>query len=184
MKLRKFFVVFLFVISLIFCACLKEVEENPNHLRNSSSKKENKIEVKKIGESELQQRIENRNGKILFINVWATWCVPCVEEFPDIVKIANEYKNKDVEFLSLSVDFESQIDSTVIPFLKKLNVNFPVLLINEKESEKIIDLLNRNWSGAIPATFIYDKQGAQKVFLSGAQKFISFKEKIDSVYNL
>ncbi len=186
MKYLKYFLAFLFT-SLLFYSCVKEKRETADNAKNIPSKsisEENVIEIKKIGSSELQERINNRNGKILFINVWATWCAPCIEEFPDLIKTAEEYKNKDIDFLSLSVDFESQVDSMLIPFLSNRKVKFPVLLLKEKDSESIINLLNKDWSGAIPATFIYDNKGNQKVFLEGAQSFNTFKQKIDSVSNL
>ncbi len=166
--------------SILFISCLKVDKDIPQ----LSKKDEVKRELRKIDDAELKNKIENRNGNILFINVWATWCEPCVAEFPDLVKVANEYKNKGVDFLSLSADFESSIDSSVVPFLISQKADFPVFVIKERKSESIINLLNKDWSGALPATIIYDKYGKQKLFVMGARKYDFFKNKIDSIKSM
>ncbi len=169
-----------FVFSILFFSCLKGTKDS----QSTDKKSEIKIEVNEIDDVELKHKIENRSGNILFINVWATWCEPCVKEFPDIVKAANEYKNKGVDFLSLSADFDSKIDSNVVPFLISQKVDFPVFVMKERKSENIINMLNKDWSGALPATIIYDKHGKQMLFVMGAQKFNFFKEKIDSIKSM
>jgi thiol-disulfide isomerase/thioredoxin len=138
------------------------------------------LKIEYADELFVESRINEREGKILFINVWATWCVPCVAEFPELVKIYKDY-NKQVEFLSLSVDFGDKADSLVSSFMKTQKAEFPVYIIKEASSEKVINLLNREWSGAIPATFIYDRNGALKKFIPGAQSYTQFKQSIDSL---
>ena len=82
--------------------------------------------VEKINQATLEKLIKNRNGKVLFLNVWATWCAPCKEEFPDLVKLADKYKNLKVDIIGLSVDYTDEIDSKIIPFLKKNKANFKI----------------------------------------------------------
>jgi thiol-disulfide isomerase/thioredoxin len=141
------------------------------------------VKIEYADEHFIEKRISEREGQFLFINVWATWCVPCVAEFPDLVKIYNEY-NKEVEFLSLSVDFGEKADSLVSAFMKNQSAKFPVYIVKEESSEKVINLLNTEWSGAIPATFIYDKKGNLKKFILGAQDYARFKQNIDSLLSL
>src|SRR3989339_988306 len=76
--------------------------------------KSEKIKVETIDKAKLSKLIKDRKGKILFLNLWATWCVPCREEFPSIVKLASELK--DVEFVGISIDFLDEVDSKIIPF--------------------------------------------------------------------
>jgi thiol-disulfide isomerase/thioredoxin len=140
----------------------------------------NVIDVKIISIEELKEFIKNRDGKPLLINVWATWCAPCREEFPDLVKIANEF-NDQIDVVGISVDFPEEIDSKIIPFLKKQNANFKNYIIKVIEPEDFINLLNENWSGAIPATFIYNGKGNQVRYLIGKQSFEEFKKVIESI---
>lgn len=156
--------------------------KDPGVSRNKASLDKHSIHI--INKDSLSNILTDNKGKVIFINVWATWCEPCVKEFPDIVKIYNEYKNKNISFLSLSVDLKSDIDSVVIPFLKKQSAGLPVYLVDEKSSEAVINYLNPEWSGAIPVTIIYDKKGRREKFLSGAQDYLQLKNSIDSVESL
>jgi len=135
------------------------------------------INVEKLGEF-----LSNRNGKPLLINVWATWCVPCREEFPDLVKLSEEYKTK-IDIVGISVDFPEEIDSKVIPFLNKHNAGFTNFVVDVKDPEDFINLLNKEWSGAIPATFLYDRNGKQLKYLVGKTDLEGFEKMISSVIN-
>ena len=135
------------------------------------------IVVEKITKAELTKIIKERKGKVLFLNLWATWCVPCREEFPSIVKLAGEFK--DVEFIGISVDFPEEVKSKIIPFLIWQNANF-ISYVNAFESdEELINLLDKDWNGALPATFIYDKTGKKISFLEGKKSYEDFKKEID-----
>ena len=138
------------------------------------------IEVEIITVDDLGHLIEDRNGRPLLVNVWATWCAPCREEFPDLVKISNKYGNK-IDVVGISVDFPVEIDSKIIPFLKKHNAVFTNYVIKVTEPEDFINLMNKEWSGAVPATFIYDKTGNQIEYLVGKRKFEEFEKVIENL---
>ncbi len=135
------------------------------------------VVVEKINKQKLQKLIKERKNKILFLNLWATWCVPCREEFPSIVKLADEYK--DVDFVGISVDFPDEIDSKIIPFLKSNKVGFTSYVNAFEGDEELINFLDKNWNGALPATFIYDKSGKKISFLEGKQSYDGFKKEIE-----
>ena len=128
----------------------------------------------------LQNLISQRNGRVLFINVWATWCIPCREEFPDLVRLTNTFQDRPVEIIAISADYPDEIDSKVIPFLESQRVNFPVYVQNFAGQEDFINFLNRGWSGALPASFIYNTGGEQKSFLLGKQ---SYQELVNALEN-
>jgi thiol-disulfide isomerase/thioredoxin len=143
----------------------------------------NSIEVEIISVKKIKELIKNRNGKPLLINVWATWCAPCREEFPDLVKLAKEYDDK-IDVVGISVDFPEKIDSKIIPFLKKQNAQFANYIIKVIEPEDFINLLSEDWSGAIPATFIYNENGEQITYLIGKQSFEEFEKVINSLESI
>jgi thiol-disulfide isomerase/thioredoxin len=134
------------------------------------------IKVETLDKGKLNQIIENRQGKILFLNLWATWCAPCREEFPDIVKLASQNKNKNVEFIGISIDYPEEIKSKIIPFLKSKKANFKNYVNGIKGDEELINILNVKWNGALPATFVYNEAGKQIVFLEGKHSFEDFEK--------
>ncbi len=139
-------------------------------------------EVNIINVSDLKLILEDGKGSPLLINVWATWCEPCREEFPDLVKLSNTYRD-EIRFIGISADDVDELDSKVIPFLKNQNAQFENYLIKVREPEDFINLLDKDWSGAIPATFIYDKNGKQTEVLIGKQSFEEFEKAIKKVIN-
>ena len=140
------------------------------------------IEVSEITIDELNDIIKNREGKVLLINIWATWCIPCKEEFPDIIKFSDKY-DEQIELVGISIDFPDEVVSKIIPFLNKLEPNFVNYVNIENDTEKFINNLNPEWSGAIPATFFYNIDGEQFLFYEGKMSFKEIENKILNVIN-
>src|SRR6266852_6535943 len=99
-----------------------------------------------------------KDTRPLLVNFWATWCDGCREEFPDLVKIDNDYRDK-LNFVSISLDEVTDIKTAVPAFLKTMKAQMPVVLLNVKDPEPAIHALDAMWDGALPATYLYDKDG-------------------------
>ena len=99
---------------------------------------------------------------------------------PDLVRLQAFYKSKgsDVQIIAVSADYPDEIETKIMPFLKKFKINFPVYVQNFSKQEHFINLLNKDWNGALPATFIYDKGGRQQSFFIGKRDFDFFRKKI------
>lgn len=135
--------------------------------------------VEPINEQELRQLIHERAGRILLLNVWATWCKPCVIEFPGLVKLQQAYRDSLVDVIAISVDYPDEIASKILPFLDSLGVSFTVFVSDIPKPEDLIKTLNPAWSGALPATFVFDRHGQRRAFLLGQKNFDVFKDAID-----
>jgi len=98
--------------------------------------------------------------KPLLVNFWATWCDPCRDEFPDLVKIDKEYRPKGLDFISISLDDPPDIKTAVPDFLKKMQATMPAYVLNVSDPEPAIQTVDPEWSGALPATFLFDANGA------------------------
>ncbi len=125
--------------------------------------------------------VQERNGKILLLNIWATWCVPCKEEFPDLVKLADYYQGRDLEIVGLSVDYPDEVQSKILPFLQQYHANFKVYVKNFASDEAFINTLGKEWNGGVPATFIFDKSGEKQSYILGKKDFDFFKQEIEKV---
>ncbi len=136
-----------------------------------------------IDKDQLSSLISNRNGRVLFVNVWATWCIPCVEEFPELIKLNDNFKDKPVDFVSLNVNLLAEKDSLVVPFLQKNKSILDVYMASKDNVDALLDLLDKNWSGAVPVTFIFDKDGKRQVSIVGKRDYDFFKSSIDSLLN-
>ncbi|MFT5669066.1 MAG: thiol-disulfide isomerase/thioredoxin [Vicingaceae bacterium] len=99
--------------------------------------------------------LERKNGKVNVINFWATWCVPCVAELPIFEQLKEEDSEVTVSLISL--DFVKQIPSSLIPFIKENELKSDVIVLNDSKSNEWIRKIDEDWSGAIPATIIYNE---------------------------
>ena len=137
--------------------------------------------VKPITEKGLDSLLSNRNGTMLVLNIWATWCEPCKEEFPDLIKLSAKYKKKDVQFAAISVDYPDEVESKILPFIDSLHVPFVVYVADFPSQDSLINTINKEWSGGVPATVIYDRKGKRQQFLFGKQPYQKLKGAIDNL---
>lgn len=98
------------------------------------------------------------DSRAVLVNVWATWCLPCRKEFPDLVRLGRDYAKQGLKVIFVSGDFDDQ-RSQVIEFLAAHGVQGDTYLKTGKD-EEFIDAFDPDWSGALPATFLYDGAGS------------------------
>jgi thiol-disulfide isomerase/thioredoxin len=120
--------------------------------------------------------LEAENDTIYVVNFWATWCKPCVEELPSFEELYQNYKNKKVRLILVSLDFEKQIESKLIPFMDKHKLKGEVLVLKQKGMNNWIDKIDPSWSGALPATIIYNKN--KRAFFEQSFDYEELEEKL------
>ena len=118
------------------------------------------------------------DGNVILVNFWASWCKPCVEEFPDLLKLRNDFSGKGLKIVFISLDFPEDINTKLIPFLKKNNVDFTTFQCNFKNTEDLMDYFDKKWDGAIPATFIFDRKGVLRSKIVGSKSYDFYQGEI------
>lgn len=111
----------------------------------------------------LQKILDTKAEQIQVINFWATWCAPCVKELPLLEKL-NTQNNLNAKITLISLDFADKIDK-VNEFITRKNIQSDVLLLDEVDYNSWIDKVDKTWSGAIPATLIFNPMTGQRKFL-------------------
>ena len=110
--------------------------------------------------------------KAVLVNVWATWCVPCIEEFPYLVEIQNKYQS-DLQVIFISADFPEQINDVNV-FLKQQEVYWKTY-IKDDNDEAFINAVQPEWRGALPVTVIYNKNGTIHSWFERSATFEEFE---------
>ncbi len=104
--------------------------------------------------------VKAEKGNVVLLNLWATWCEPCVEEFPDLVYLHNKYKDDGLRIITVSFDLNETIEDKVLPFLKEYKAGFANYYQDEKIGEQeFLDGIDPEISGVLPSTLIYDTDG-------------------------
>ncbi len=124
------------------------------------------VDVEMIDEAGIKEVLKNNSDKIRLINVWATWCGPCVTEFPEFITINRMYGHRDFEFISISADDPSKKEK-VLKFLKQQQASNKNYLFSTDDKYKLIEAIDPKWQGALPYTvlvepggkIVYGKQG-------------------------
>jgi thiol-disulfide isomerase/thioredoxin len=136
-----------------------------------------------IDAKQLHDLIGREKGKVVLVNFWATWCVPCREEFPDLVRLEAAYRSKGVAVIGVSTDLGKD-QSAVEKFLA---ANNPAFANYHKKAggddQDFIDAVDPKWGGELPFTVLYARDGHKAVALSGKQSKADFEREIGKLLN-
>ena len=134
-KTSRLLILFFFVLSL-----------------SCSDKSDKNIQV--VDFEEFYSKIDLSSNDTYVINFWATWCSPCVKELPYFESVNKEYGDKNVKVILVSLDFPSQIESKLKPYIRKNKIKSNVILLDDTKMNKWVPRVSEKWDGGIPATLI------------------------------
>jgi thiol-disulfide isomerase/thioredoxin len=120
------------------------------------------VTIENIDAGGIKELISNKSDKLRLINVWATWCGPCVQEFPDFVTIDRIYRSRQFEFISINADKLSGKDN-VLKFLKKNEASNKNFIFSSDNNTQLIEAVDPEWTGALPYTLLVE-QGGKIIF--------------------
>lgn len=137
-----------FLKSFAFACCLLTLQ--PSVLAVEQSKPRFKEFVLKDTAGR-QHKLSQYKGKWVFVNYWATWCPPCLEEVPDLVALYDSRKNKDVVVIGVVFDFDSEKE--VFDYVDDMLMSYPIVLGDEEVKAQI------GSADALPTTYVYNPRG-------------------------
>jgi peroxiredoxin len=126
---------------------------------------------------QIKKIIANKTGKYRLVNVWASWCGPCVIEFPEFVTMQRMYGARDFEFVSISTDGLKKKDK-VMEFLKDKNASTKNYLYSGDDKYALIEAVDKNWQGALPYTILIAPGGEIVYTHSGIIDTLEVKKEI------
>jgi thiol-disulfide isomerase/thioredoxin len=123
-----------------------------------------------INEEGWQALLARHRSRVVLVNFWATWCEPCREEFPALVRLHRTYRGKGLSLVAISMD-EPESVGEVEEFLKSEGALFGSYRHNFRDFGAFIDRVNPKWGGGIPASFLYDRNGKLVESWQGATSY-------------
>ena len=178
---NKFFRVVIFISLCTFFSFVNSCAQTKNPAQKSSAETKprtaNLPRVTQIDDAKIKQLLKS-SGKPLLVNFWATWCIPCREEFPDLVKIDAEYRGK-IDFFTISLDFIEDINTAVPKFLSEMKAEMPTYLLISADENTLISSIAKDWSGALPFTILYNEKGEITYLRQGKVNHETLKGEIE-----
>lgn len=163
---KTFFIYAFLTATVLLNACKHQPEATSDGSDNIDS-----INVDSYDYNAFESYLTKDDGKVHIINFWATWCKPCVEELPFFEMINKQYSQDAVDVTLVSLDMPSMVEGHLIPFLEKHKITSEVILLDDPDSNYWIPKVDKDWTGAIPATIIY--KGSKRKFY---EKSFTFNE--------
>ena len=136
--MRKTLSLLIILFFVLFFSCSKKTDKN----------------IQVVDFDEFYSKIDLSSDDTYVINFWATWCSPCVKELPYFESVNNEYADKNVKVILVSLDFPSQIESKLKPYIRKNKIKSNVILLDDSKMNKWVPRVSEKWDGGIPATLI------------------------------
>jgi thiol-disulfide isomerase/thioredoxin len=123
-----------------------------------------------------QHALADYRGKVVLVNFWATWCEPCREEMPDLVRFYREHRGKGLRLVMVSADDEDQA-ATVARVLAAEGLDAKAFIKSGSDAA-FIDSLDPKWRGALPATFLFDGKGTRRHSWLGPVTYQSLRSRV------
>lgn len=137
------------------------------------------VDLVKASADEILAYIANSPAQVKVVNFWATWCVPCREEFPELVRLREDLRDAGVEVIFVSADFLEE-ESSARVFLAEQGAGGRSFLKNEKD-DPFISAFDAEWSGELPTTILYGPDDRKQAVLTEVVTYATLKARIDAL---
>ena len=146
--------------ALVVTFCYPAAAQKAGKSTRATPKKAARIVGPKVTKIDIEglRALLKPTARPLMINFWATWCDPCREEFPDLVKLDKAYKGK-IDFITVSLDDLADIDRDVPKFLREMKAEMPAFLLRTADESAAIALVSKDWAGNLPLTVLFNQSG-------------------------
>ena len=118
-----------------------------------------------VGADQVEEVLKHKTDTTYVVNFFASWCVPCIQELPELQAFSEEHKDEKIKLILVSLDFEEDAEEALIPLLHKYSITEPVWLLAES-GNRWITRIDRHWNGSIPATLVVNQQSKKREFIT------------------
>ena len=142
----------------VFGCSIKWVSKQKSAKATLEKMNAEKVEVSMIDAAGIEDLLKNKSGNLRLVNFWATWCVPCVAEFPELIMINRNYRKRKFEMVTVSLDPPNK-DDQVLKFLTKTYASTKNYHFDSDDKYKLIEVVDKEWPGSLPYTIIVKPGG-------------------------
>jgi thiol-disulfide isomerase/thioredoxin len=181
----RFYLALTMGMFLVLCSCGPEEpaenkETSPAETSRGAAKEMPEPQLRQVDLEGLRDRIEAHRGKVVLVDVWATWCRPCVKAWPKLVRLVEEYKKQGLVVLTLSTDAPEKT-AAVKDFLGKHGAPGESLHLKARNYDDFVTQLGTKWEGGVPAVLLYGRNGKLRYELIGARATDDLEDKVEKL---
>lgn len=160
-----------------FGCSMKWAWKNEYTIKTNEEWKKREVTLEKLSPNGLADLLKNDSDKLLLVNFWATWCGPCIIEYPEFVTIQRMYGARDFQFVSVSMDAPDQ-EEKALKFLKSKDSALPNYLMDTEDKYEVIKVVGSDWDGSLPITLLIEPGGKVAYRVPGTIDALELKRAI------
>jgi peroxiredoxin len=160
-----------------FGCSMKWAWKNDYTIKTNKEWAAKEVSIEKLSPSGLSELLKNQTDELLLVNFWATWCGPCIIEYPEFVTIQRMYGARDFRFVSVSMDTPDQIDKA-LKFLKGKASAVSNYIMDTEDKYEVIKVVGEDWDGSLPITLLIEPGGKVAYKVPGTIDALALKKAI------
>jgi len=123
--------------------------------------------ITRIDATEFRADLEGREGKVVLVNFWATWCRPCLEEIPALMELERALGEQGFELVAVSLDDPFGSEALLEPFLDKWFPDFVTYLSMENDMDSMVSVVDPYWNEVLPTSYVIGRDGSMAERIQG-----------------
>lgn len=131
-----------------------------------------------ITATQLRQVLDDKRGRVVLLNFWATWCRPCLKEIPALTALAERYRAQGLELVPVALDDPGDLESLVRPFLDKWFPDFRTYARTDSSMDTPVSVVDPAWNEVLPTSYILDRNGVVSARIQGGKPVAVFEAAI------
>ena len=160
-----------------FGCSMKWAWKNEYTIKTNKAWKEKEVTIEKLSPNGLADLLKNNTDELLLVNFWATWCGPCIVEYPEFVTLQRMFGERDFQFVSVSMDSPENEDKA-LKFLKGKASAVPNYIMDTEDKYEVIKVVGENWDGSLPITLLVEPGGNVAYYIPGTIDALELKKAI------
>lgn len=124
---------------------------------------------------DLRALIDAQRGKVVVLNLWATWCTPCLREIPTLLRVTQDLTPRGLVLIGVAMDEPQSLHTLVEPFRRRFFPQFPTWLRDESDMDTIASVVDQAWNEILPTTYVIGRAGKVLTKIQGARSEAQFR---------
>jgi len=130
--------------------------------------------IKPIDAEALEAELADRQGRVVLVNFWATWCRPCLEEIPALLDLQSELGDQGFDLVAVSLDEPADLEMSIEPFLDKWFPDFTTFISMETDMDGIVRVVDPYWNEVLPTSYVIGRDGSVAERIQGGSTAAQF----------